>query len=438
MNRAETIEVRISCLVVLALIGVLAAGNAVAETPAEKLRSVFAELCGEPIERLEKYAEAVGLKVLEFDELEPRPDFFRHDIRLQSDEKNEIRLVRFEQAGQLRYFSAEYYSRSSGSDGDLEPVMLAVAGSACTIVNGRSIIRDATDGEGADSTRLDILADDLETIIASETLEAPWPNGTDSGGVRVAHVDSGIAYDLPFFKDRIARNASGNAIGFDFWDLDPLPYDAETSRSPFLPIRHGSMVASVLLREAPDASLIAYRYPRPDMTRMGELIEHAVNAGARIIMLPLGGNDASEWGAFAKAMREHPDLLAIASAGNNGRDVDRVPVWPAALDLENMLIVTSATPDGALAEGSNWGRTNVDLMIPAEFVPVLDFQGNRRLASGSSYAVPRVAALAAKLLDANPGLGAAELKQAIIARAAHNAASRQTTVYGLLLDTTVE
>ena len=127
MNRAETIQVPFSCLVVLAVIGVFAAGNAVAETPAEKLRSVFANLCGEPIERLKKSAEAVGLKVLEFDELEPRPDFFRHDIRLQSDEKNEIRLVRFEQAGQIRHFSAEYYSRSSVSDGDLEPVLLAAA-----------------------------------------------------------------------------------------------------------------------------------------------------------------------------------------------------------------------------------------------------------------------------------------------------------------------
>ncbi len=434
MNRAETIQVPISCLVVLAVIGVFAAGNAVAETPAEKLRSVFANLCGEPIERLKKSAEAVGLKVLEFDELEPRPDFFRHDIRLQSDEKNEIRLVRFEQAGQIRHFSAEYYSRSSVSDGDLEPVMLAAAGSDCTIVTGRLIIRDPAAGEQAHRTRLDILANDLETIIASETLETTWPKGTDSGGVRVAHVDSGIAYDLPFFKDRIARDSTGKAIGFDFWDLDPFPYDADTSRSPFLPIRHGSMVASILLREASGASLIPYRYPRPDMARMGELIDHAAAAGARIIMLPLGGNDASEWEAFAQGMREHPNMLAIASAGNNGRDIDADPVWPAALNIENMLIVTSATTDGVLAEGANWGRTNVDLMIGAEFVPVLDFQGNRRLASGSSYAVPRVAALAANLLDANPGMPVAGLKQAILERATHNAASREVTVHGLLRD----
>ena len=41
-------------------------------------------------------------------------------------------------------------------------------------------------------------------------------------------------------------------------------------------------------------------------------------------------------------------------------------------------------------------------MVPAEQVEVTDFRGARGTASGSSYAVPRVAALAARLKAANP------------------------------------
>ena len=61
-------------------------------------------------------------------------------------------------------------------------------------------------------------------------------------------MDSGLAYDLPLFRDRLARDGEGKPLGYDYWDLDPWPYDGDTSRGPFLPIRHGTAVASVLVR----------------------------------------------------------------------------------------------------------------------------------------------------------------------------------------------
>jgi hypothetical protein len=56
-------------------------------------------------------------------------------------------------------------------------------------------------------------------------------------------------------------------------------------------------------------------------------------------------------------------------------------------------------------------------MVPAEQLEVIDYRGARGTASGSSYAVPRVAALAARLKAANPHWTADELKRAIFARA---------------------
>ena len=63
------------------------------------------------------------------------------------------------------------------------------------------------------------------------------------------------------------------------------------------------------------------------------------------------------------------------------------------------------------------GPSAVDVMLPAENVPVVDFRGANGVASGSSYAVPRLAALAARLLERNPDLDAAALKQRILDRA---------------------
>jgi subtilisin family serine protease len=56
-------------------------------------------------------------------------------------------------------------------------------------------------------------------------------------------------------------------------------------------------------------------------------------------------------------------------------------------------------------------------MLPAENVPIVDFRGAGGTASGSSYAVPRLAALAARLLEKDPSLSTEALREAIFARA---------------------
>ncbi len=321
----------------------------------------------------------------------------------------ELRSLRLQPGGQLRRFVAEYHA---ATDGAPRPLLQAVADGACRPLGGRRLVY----AEGRPQA-LEQLAGDLATLRRRQTLDAPWPPGRDPGGPRVALVDSGLAYDLPQVRDRLARDAAGRPLGYDFWDLDPRPYDADFSRGPFRPIRHGTGVASVLLREAPTAALIPYRYPRPDMDRLAALVARAAAAGARILALPLGSRDAADWQAFATALRAHPELLAIASAGNDGRDLEAAPLWPAALDLPNLVVVTSATPSGRLAPGSNWGARSVDLLVPAEEVAIFDARGAPGRASGSSYAVPRVAALAARLLARDPALATAALKTALFARA---------------------
>ena len=322
---------------------------------------------------------------------------------------NELRVTRLQPGGQLRRMTIELFTL----DGDtLRPKLQATADGACRLQAGRRIIRKAPD-----ESLLEQLDGDLETIRWTETLETPWPEGDDPGGPRIALIDSGLAYDLPLYRDRLARSADDIPLGYDYWDDDPLPYDGDISRGPFLPIRHGSAVASILVREAPTAALIPFRYPRPDMTRLGNIVENAANAGASILAMPLGSRNPDDWISFAEAMRAHPEILAIVSAGNDGKDIDKLPIWPAALDLENIITVTSSDGFGKLAPGSNWGASSVDIMLPAENLSVIDFRGAEGKASGSSYAVTRLAALAARLLDADPTLRADELRATIFSRA---------------------
>lgn len=384
---------------------------------AEQLRAVVSATC--PIENLTGFDAQLALpgswaleEIRVPDGAAPR----QITVRVALPGGAEIALERRQIQGQLRQFRATLFA--SAETGPV-PTLLAITDGSCAIQSGRMLRQD-----GEVWRFLDQLDGDLETLRWTETLQAPWPEGTDPGGVRVAFVDSGLAYDLEPFKNQLARNEAGTPLGYDFWDLDPYPYDGDVARGPFLPIRHGTAVASVFVREAPDAAILPFRYPRPDMDRMDALVDRAAAAGARILAMPLGSRNAGDWAAFADALERH-DMLAIVSAGNNGRDIDQTPVYPAALALDRMITVTSSDQFGQLAEGSNWGATHVDVMLPAERVEIVDFRGASGVASGSSYAVPRLAALAARLLAQTPDMAISDLKSAILARAAPSPFERE-------------
>lgn len=317
----------------------------------------------------------------------------------------------------------DYYKRT-GEGGDLLPLMTVVANSECKVANGRRIRYDKEEQQ----ERLLIYGSDLDAMVHSEPLNPPVPAGRDARGVTVALFDAGINYTLPAFAAHLARAPNGQSLGYDFWDMDSRPFDSNPSRSPFYPLRHGTQVASLLLKEAPHIRLLPYRYPRPDMSRMEEMVRAADFNHAIVVAMPMGSNQREDWNAFLQAVSKRPHMLFIISAGNDGRDIDAQPVYPAIFDLENFLVVTSSTTFGRLAPGSNWGKNTVDIMVPAENVEVTTFYGDTGRASGSSYAVARVAALAARLLREHPRWKAPELKEAILKRARPTPSEAQNVV----------
>ncbi len=379
-----------------------------------------AEVCPEPgLSGFDVQLALPGVLLLEEQAFPDTGDPRRLLMRFAIPGGGKLTVERRQVGGVMRQFRT---SVSMPGPTGLLPTMQAIADGTCTIRSGQAIRR-----EGATRVFLDQLNADLVSIRWTETLQAPWPDGADPGGARVALIDSGLAYDLDIFHNRLARGPDGSPLGYDFWDLDPWPYDGDTGRGPYLPIRHGTAVASILVEEAPTAALMPYRFPRPDMTRMGDLVDRAAQDGASILAMPLGSNRESDWITFLEALDRH-DLLAVVSAGNNGRDIDIDPVFPAAFNHPRILTVTSSDGFGRLAKGSNWGRESIDIMLPAENLSVKDFRGASRVTSGSSYAVPRLAAMAARILEGNPELTAAELKARLIGMASHSPFEREAVV----------
>ena len=122
------------------------------------------------------------------------------------------------------------------------------------------------------------------------------------------------------------------------------------------------------------------------MTRMHDLVRDAAGKGVVVVNMSLGSNRRQDWDAFAEAASAHPQMLFVVSAGNDGRDIDAQPVYPASMPLANMITVTSSTRTGDVAPGSNWGADSVDLLVPAEGLTTTDFGGEDVIVAGSSYA----------------------------------------------------
>ena len=76
--------------------------------------------------------------------------------------------------------------------------------------------------------------------------------------------------------------------------------------------------------------------------------------------LPMWGPDKSVWEPFRQAATHFTDLLFIVAAGDDGRDIDEEPVWPAAFGLPNVLVVSPiAMPLLHHSGRANWGRHTV-------------------------------------------------------------------------------
>jgi subtilisin family serine protease len=208
--------------------------------------------------------------------------------------------------------------------------------------------------------------------------------------VTVAVIDSGICAGHPDLAGRVLP-------GFDFVDDDTDPTDV---------LGHGCGVAGVIAASsgnqigiagvAPNARILPLRVL--DANGLGQYsniaaaIIYAADQGARVINLSLAGPQYSQAIADAVDYAARRGVILIAAAGNNGTE----GAWyPAA--LPSVVAVGSIDPSLTRSAFSNYGA-NVPVLAPGRDILTTALNGDYTMMTGTSFAAPHVAGIAALAL----------------------------------------
>jgi hypothetical protein len=175
---------------------------------------------------------------------------------------------------------------------------------------------------------------------------------------------------------------------------------------------HGTMVAGVVHLVAPTARIMPLRAFGDDgqghTSDVLRAVYYAVHHGAKVLNMSFSRSSSSPELKRAIDYATQRGVIAVASAGNDGRSA---AVYPAALG--NVMGIASTGNDDRRSWFSNYGTPNVWMAAPGEGV-ITTYPGGTFAATwGTSFSAPFVAGAAALLVDLQPSASNSQVSSAV-------------------------
>ena len=287
------------------------------------------------------------------------------------------------------------------------------------------------------------------TLYGMQKISAPsaWNLTTGSADVVVADIDTGLKYT----HEDLAANAwhnpgeipnngiddDGNGFvddyyGYDFFYNDSDPIDDAGG--------HGTHTAGTIGAVGNNSlgvtgvnwnvKIMAIKIYSPDggdstsamLVNAYNYIRMMKNRGVNIRVTNNSYGGCNEACGYDQATKDALDamgnagILNVFAAGNNGRNIENSPFYPASYTSPSLLAVAASDQNDNKAGFSNFGTTSVDVAAPG--VGILSTWNTSNSAyvsiSGTSMATPHAAGAAALLSAYNPNLSPASLKATLM------------------------
>jgi MYXO-CTERM domain-containing protein len=271
--------------------------------------------------------------------------------------------------------------------------------------------------------------------LESTGVEEAWLTAHGVDAPTVAVQDAGFRTSHEDLLGRIAG-------GYDHGDQDPNP---EVTTGSGLVAEHGTFIAGIVAANddtvgrvgvAPSGSLylqkvadssgaLFYSYA---IEAMDDLVLNHPEVG--VLNYSIASTNPPPSFADAVSALVNGDILLVTAAANcptpncADADNDQYPVYPSSYTDDHVVSVASLVPGGDLDDYSHFGATSVDVAAPGGSVCSLDVDddGAYVVASGTSYATPVVAGIAALVREAFPRLTAPEVRDVLCASSVDTAA----------------
>ncbi len=241
----------------------------------------------------------------------------------------------------------------------------------------------------------------LGTPGADMNLVTAWDTRSVAPGIVMAIIDD----SLETTHVDLAGNVLGSGRCFDSpgsqrpctnGSNDPNPADADDF--------HGTLVAGAAAARGNNAIGIAGAVWETDLLPLKvdltsfaivNAIDEAILQGSDIINMSFGGpvQGSAEREALDRALAA--GVLVVAAAGNADANNDRASHFPSDSDHPNLLSVAATNSQDKIANFSQWAPFSVDIAAPGELVRSTAINDSYAVASGTSFAAPHIAGIAA-------------------------------------------
>lgn len=260
-----------------------------------------------------------------------------------------------------------------------------------------------------------------------------WAQGYYGQNIKVAIVDAVVDVTHPQIKPRIAINTGeipnngidddGNGIVDDYYGAS---FVSVPSNNP-TPSGHGTHVAGIIAADprygsvegvAPQAQIIPAQFITNDGGgSLGDAVlalQYSASRGAKIINASWGGAPCVSSLRNTFLELQNKGILVVVAAGNDGRDIDAYPEFPASFNLSTQITVAAASVSDVMTAWSNSGFQAVHVAAPGEGILSTVPNNSTAYMDGTSMAAPFVSGAAALLWSARPQATALQIKSALL------------------------